>query len=769
MSTTVVNPASNYVVARISNTANAAEGTLLPPPQKGQTRVPYVQGFQIQQTVAASTNTAFTLTWQNVVDNAVLNVDHYNLYYTIQGTNAQPVGPFTATQSPATISVPSTGQAVVSFICQTVLANGLASDITASPATTGTMIAPSISGAFITPGTVTLAAFAAGIQPPQIVSSLPALPSGLYPQGALVVLTTNNTVYRSTGAAWTDATDGSTLLANSVTTGALAAGSVTTNVIAAAAVDATRIDIFDDIVVGMTLTNNNPSAGNISWSACTVYYNGTTYPISAGNTTATSQNSIYWTVGGTTLTPTAAFAPGPNIFLIATNTGGTADTAWNKQAANSIVAGNIAAGAVGSTAIQNGALNNVDLFAAGLQPPTVVSTLPTLPSGSYPQGSLVVLTTNNTVYRSTGSTWTNATDGSTLIANSVTTGSLAAGAVTTPVLAAAAVDATKINIVDELVVGLTLTNNTPTAADVAWSACTVYYSGLTFSIPAGNTTGGNQFIWWYAGGSGFNQTATFSPSAPAFMIATNTLGISDTAWNKTGTGAITGSHINLPAVIFGPNGSFMMDDLTWTNNYPTAGIVGWSACTVIYQGNTYSIPAGNTGATGVWIYWTLASPNVFQAASSYPVLGINDFMVGINGSFGSTGALGNYNQVFEMHSNNDERSYTIPDGHFFFNAEGFNTFSIARTAADSVGLPAAGQFRIFNGTGTGGLGSGQTIIGTGVDGHVQMSYFTTSTYNYINSVNNYPGTVLGPPSPYAWIHCYLDGNACSIPAWSGWL
>jgi len=45
-------------------------------------------------------------------------------------------------------------------------------------------------------------------------------------------------------------------------------------------------------------------------------------------------------------------------------------------------------------------------MAAGLTVPVVVNSLPTLPSSSYPQGSIVTLSTDNKLYRSTGSTWT---------------------------------------------------------------------------------------------------------------------------------------------------------------------------------------------------------------------------------------------------------------------------------------------------------------------------------------------------------------------------
>jgi hypothetical protein len=45
-------------------------------------------------------------------------------------------------------------------------------------------------------------------------------------------------------------------------------------------------------------------------------------------------------------------------------------------------------------------------MATGLRVPVVVNSLPALPSSGYPQGSMVTLTTDNKIYRSTGTVWT---------------------------------------------------------------------------------------------------------------------------------------------------------------------------------------------------------------------------------------------------------------------------------------------------------------------------------------------------------------------------
>lgn len=57
--------------------------------------------------------------------------------------------------------------------------------------------------------------------------------------------------------------------------------------------------------------------------------------------------------------------------------------------------------------------------------------LPALPSATYPNGAVAFLTANTRLYRSSGSTWTAATDGGDIVANSITAGQIAAGAIST--------------------------------------------------------------------------------------------------------------------------------------------------------------------------------------------------------------------------------------------------------------------------------------------------------------------------------------------------
>lgn len=97
-------------------------------------------------------------------------------------------------------------------------------------------------------------------------------------------------------------------------------------------------------------------------------------------------------------------------------------------------------------------------FADEVRPVAIVDTLPTLPDAAYPDGSVVVLTTDHKLYRNDAGTWTKAVDGADLVADSVTAGAIsagavgaseiAAGAVTADELAAGAVTAGKLNVVN---------------------------------------------------------------------------------------------------------------------------------------------------------------------------------------------------------------------------------------------------------------------------------------------------------------------------------
>jgi hypothetical protein len=100
-------------------------------------------------------------------------------------------------------------------------------------ATTQTNLADEIANDIIT-----TAAFASGITPVEIVDTLPS--TGNF-EGRFVFLTTDNKLYRHTGSAFTKATDGADITANTITAGQIAAGAIGADQIAANAIVADKI------------------------------------------------------------------------------------------------------------------------------------------------------------------------------------------------------------------------------------------------------------------------------------------------------------------------------------------------------------------------------------------------------------------------------------------------------------------------------------------------------------------------------------------------
>lgn len=111
-----------------------------------------------------------------------------------------------------------------------------------------------------TPVGVTQSQLIPGLRAVDVVSVLPTLPNASYPQGALVFLTTDNKLYRSTGSAWTTAVTSDDLVANAVTAGKIAAGVVTATELAADSVTSTKL-ATGSVIAGKIATNAITAAG----------------------------------------------------------------------------------------------------------------------------------------------------------------------------------------------------------------------------------------------------------------------------------------------------------------------------------------------------------------------------------------------------------------------------------------------------------------------------------------------------------------------------
>jgi hypothetical protein len=136
----------------------------------------------------------------------------------------------------------------------------------------------------IADGAVELAAFASGIQPVQVVSTLPSTAA----QGDMAFLTTDSKLYRYNGTAWTVAVDGGDIVANSITAGQIQAG----------AIGATEISVTNLAAINSDL--GTLTAGTIDASAVTVSN------LSATNITAGTLDADRISIDGVTLDTNAS-------------------------------------------------------------------------------------------------------------------------------------------------------------------------------------------------------------------------------------------------------------------------------------------------------------------------------------------------------------------------------------------------------------------------------------------------------------------------------
>lgn len=130
-----------------------------------------------------------------------------------------------------------------------------------------------------------------------------------------------------------------------------------------------------------------------------------------------------------------------------------------------------------------------NFMATGLRVPEIVGTLPTSFT-NYPQGALVVLTSDMKLYRSTGSTWTRAVDGVDLVDLSVVNNALADNAVSSRTIAAGAVIAGKLAALS--VTAGTVAANVITANELAANSVTtnkIVANSITAALIAAGAIG----------------------------------------------------------------------------------------------------------------------------------------------------------------------------------------------------------------------------------------------------------------------------------------
>ena len=235
------------------------------------------------------------------------------------------------------------------------------------------VVSASGAAATVAAASLTTAAFASGITPVEIASTLPT--TGNF-AGRMVFNTSDSKLYRWTGSAWTASVDASNitgqlsagqLAANSVTAGTIAAGAISTDQIAANAItsgkiyagaitgdkiaanaiDATKITA--GTITGDKLAANTITAGQIQ--AGTI---GATQ-IAAGSITADKFAAGALTAGTISAGSITSDKLAAGAVTAATIASGAITS--DKLASNSVTAASIQAGAIGATQIAAGAIS----------------------------------------------------------------------------------------------------------------------------------------------------------------------------------------------------------------------------------------------------------------------------------------------------------------------------------------------------------------------------------------------------------------------------
>ena len=165
----------------------------------------------------------------------------------------------------ATLNQVAAAQIAAGAVGTTQLASlAVTTAIIANAAVGTTQIAnAAVTSALLASGAVGIVNMASGLRPVEILGTLGAAGT----QGRTVFLTTDNKLYRDTGAAWTVAVAGADIVANSITAGQIAAATITTTQIAASTIIAGNIaagTITGALISAATIAASNIISGTIT-------------------------------------------------------------------------------------------------------------------------------------------------------------------------------------------------------------------------------------------------------------------------------------------------------------------------------------------------------------------------------------------------------------------------------------------------------------------------------------------------------------------------
>lgn len=182
----------------------------------------------------------FGVIWLTWVASAADDLARYEIYES--ATTTAPLAGAAASFSSGGVSFPRDGlgnEQTRHYWVRAVDTSGNAGAWSARASATTLAVSAFVNAASLA-GVVDAASFAAGVRPVELVAALPGVP---HVAGRVVVRTTDWKLFRNTGAGWTAAADGADLLANSVSTVALAAGAVTTEQLAARAIITSKLAV----------------------------------------------------------------------------------------------------------------------------------------------------------------------------------------------------------------------------------------------------------------------------------------------------------------------------------------------------------------------------------------------------------------------------------------------------------------------------------------------------------------------------------------------
>jgi len=127
-----------FALARLINEKAAADAKAVPPKIAGAIRISPPKRFKILRELPYYLGTEFTLSWLRPDDVSPDEIDHYNIYVKGHLTDqSQFQGPFAAAASPCAFRLQTDISVRVVFAVQTVLKNGLMSDLEQAPTTSG--------------------------------------------------------------------------------------------------------------------------------------------------------------------------------------------------------------------------------------------------------------------------------------------------------------------------------------------------------------------------------------------------------------------------------------------------------------------------------------------------------------------------------------------------------------------------------------------------------------------------------------------------------